>query len=390
MHILLPHRGGALAHHHLVHADAQPLPARRPAFNRVAYAAAHIVVDPRHAYEPWSDTPRIDWDKTLQFREYLYRHGFKVAEAMDTAQRGMGLGWDGAAELIRRSLAHARTIDGADLACGAGTDQLAAGARHTLADVVGAYLDQFELIAHAGGRPIMMASRALCAAAASAADYERVYDAVLSQSRDKVILHWLGEAFDAALAGYWGSTDVGAAMDTVLGIIHAHADRIEGIKISLLDATHERQLRARLPAGVRMYTGDDFNYGELIAGDDSGISHALLGIFDPIAPVAARALAALADGDRARYHALMDPTVDLSRALFGAPTQYYKAGVVFLAWLNGHQDHFSMAGGMQSARSVVHYAELFRKADAAGVLVAPELACRRMKSFLAVHAGIEG
>jgi hypothetical protein len=357
-------------------------------FNRVAYAAAHVVVDPSQAWEPWSGAPAIDWDKTLAFRSYLYGLGFKVAEAMDTAQRGMGLGWQGAAELIRRSVAHARQIPGADLACGAGTDQLDDSRPHSLSEVIAAYKEQFEVVESAGGRAIMMASRALCAAARSADDYKNVYDAVIAGSRDKIVLHWLGEAFDASLAGYWGSQDVRTAMATVLEIIRLHAGKIEGIKISLLNAEYERELRAQLPDGVKMYTGDDFNYGDLIAGDSTGISHALLGIFDPIAPVAAKALGLLAKQDLEGYRAAIDPTVALSRELFRAPTQYYKAGVVFLAWLNGHQDHFSMAGGMESARSVQHFAEVFRMADQAGVLIRPELAVQRMAHFLSVRAGV--
>ncbi|RFU44430.1 dihydrodipicolinate synthase family protein [Paraburkholderia sp. DHOC27] len=389
MKIDLPTLDGAIQTYSMQHLEDTVPPATVPSFNRIAYAAAHVVVDPRSAYEPWSDTPRVDWDTTLAFREYLYGLGFKVAEAMDTAQRGMGVGWATAAELIRRSIAHARTIPGADLACGAGTDHLDNGRRHSLSDVINAYNDQFEVIESAGGRPIMMASRALCAAARSADDYKNVYDAVISGSRNKVVLHWLGEAFDASLAGYWGSSDVATAMSTVLDIIRLHQGKIEGIKISLLDAEHERQLRSQLPDGVLMFTGDDYNYGDLIAGDSTGESHALLGIFDPIAPVASRALVALAAGDQQSYHRLIAPTVDLSRELFVAPTQYYKAGVVFLAWLNGHQSHFSMAGGMQSARSALHYSEVFRKADVAGVLIRPELARRRMAEFLRLNAGIE-
>ncbi|PMS16680.1 dihydrodipicolinate synthase family protein [Trinickia dabaoshanensis] len=389
MQILLPAGNAELYRHTMKHAESHAAPADSSAFGRVAYAAAHVVIDPRAEYEPCSNAPAIDWDRTLAFRTNLYGLGFKVAEAMDTAQRGMGLGWPAAAELIRRSVAHARTIDGADLACGAGTDQLDDRARHSLSDVIAAYRAQFEVIDHAGGRPIMMASRALCAAARSPEDYVNVYDAVLAQSNRKVVLHWLGEAFDASLAGYWGSRDVREAMNTVLEIVRLHRANIEGIKISLLDAQYERELRARLPEGVRMYTGDDFNYGDLIAGDSTGVSHALLGIFDPIAPIAARALKALGRGDVGGYRDLIMPTQTLSRELFRAPTQYYKAGVVFLAWLNGHQEHFSMAAGMQSARSVQHLARLFREADACGVLVDPEQAVRRMKAYLSVHAGIE-
>jgi hypothetical protein len=388
MKIILPASGGATAPYSLTHPE-ESAPAGAPyAFSRIAYAAAHVVTDPSRHYEPWSAVPAIDWDSTLAFRSYLYGLGFKVAEAMDTAQRGMGVGWKTAAELIRRSIAHARTIPGADLACGAGTDHLDDRHRHGLSDVIEAYREQFEVVEAAGGRAIMMASRALCAAARSPEDYVNVYDAVISESRNKVVLHWLGDAFDASLAGYWGDSDIRAAMATVLEVIRLHARKFEGIKISLLNAEYERELRAQLPDGVKMYTGDDFNYGDLIAGDSTGISHALLGIFDPIAPVAARALSDLARNDVEGYRRTMSPTVELSRQLFCAPTQYYKAGVVFLAWLNGHQDHFSMAGGMESARSVLHYADVFRKADACGVLIRPELALRRMKMFLDVHAGI--
>ncbi|MBB5499772.1 dihydrodipicolinate synthase family protein [Paraburkholderia sp. MM5384-R2] len=388
MKILLPTRNGELNPYTLKTLEENITLESKCEFNRVAYAAAHVVVDPALGYEPWSDAPAIDWDRTLAFRTYLYGLGFKVAEAMDTAQRGMGVGWNTASELIRRSIAHARTIPGADLACGAGTDHLDDRRRHSLSDVIQAYKEQFEVVEAAGGRAIMMASRALCAAARSPDDYKKVYDAVFAESRNKVVLHWLGEAFDVSLAGYWGSSDVRAAMATVLDIIRLHSGKIEGIKISLLNAEYECELRAQLPDGVRMYTGDDFNYGDLIAGDSTGISHALLGIFDPIAPVAAKALGQLARNDIAAYHNTMRPTVALSRELFGSPTQYYKAGVVFLAWLNGHQDHFSMAGGMESARSVLHFAEVFRKADACGVLIRPELALQRMKTFLQVRAGI--
>lgn len=389
MQILLPSGGAELHRHTMKHAEPHPPDGDTGAFGRIAYAAAHVVIDPHAEYDPWSNAPAIDWDRTMAFRTYLYGLGFKVAEAMDTAQRGMGLGWPAAAELIRRSVAHARTIDGADLACGAGTDQLDDRLRHSLSDVIAAYQAQFEVVDHAGGRPIMMASRALCAAARSPDDYVNVYDAVLAQSNRKVVLHWLGDAFDASLAGYWGSCDVREAMHTVLEIVQLHRTKIEGIKISLLNAEYERELRARLPEGVRMYTGDDFNYGDLIAGDGTGVSHALLGIFDPIAPVAARALKALGRGDSVGYRDLIMPTQTLSRELFRAPTQYYKAGVVFLAWLNGHQDHFSMAAGMESARSAQHFSRLFRDADACGVLIDPELAVRRMKAYLSVHAGID-
>ena len=294
MQLILPHEDGALQPYRLAHASspfARVAPAR---WNRSAYAAAHVVVDPLQPCDPWDGPPVIDWEATLRFREHLWRLGFKIAEAMDTAQRGMGLDWPGARELIRRSVAHARTIPGADLACGVGTDQLVANERTTIADVMHAYQEQIEAVEAAGGRIILMASRALAAVARNADDYKRVYGELLRQCKDKVVLHWLGEMFDPALKGYWGTNDIAAAMDTVLDIVRANAQKIEGIKISLLDAQWEVAMRPRLPAGVIMFTGDDFNYDTLIAGDGIHHSHALLGIFDPIAPVAAVALARLA------------------------------------------------------------------------------------------------
>jgi hypothetical protein len=387
MQLNLPTSDGSIAAYTLKNTASTTAPAAGT-WNRTAYAAAHVVLDARKPYDPWDSSPPVDWEATMRFREYLWSLGFKIAEAMDTAQRGMGLDWLVARELIRRSLRHAKMIPGADLACGAGTDHMKVTPSTTLDDVLAAYREQFEAVESEGGRAIMMASRALCAIAKSADDYIAVYDRILSEARNPVVLHWLGEMFDPALAGYWGTKDIPKAMDTVVEIIRSHASKIEGIKISLLDAKWEVELRARLPEGVRMYTGDDFNYGELIAGDSTRHSHALLGIFDPIAPVAAKALAALAAGDTQAYHSLMAPTVALSREIFRAPTRHYKAGVVFLAWLNGHQDHFSMVGGLQSARSVLHYAEVFRLADASGVLIDPERAFARTRDFMKVHAGI--
>lgn len=388
MQLTLPDEDGALQPYKLTHASspfARVAPAR---WNRSAYAAAHVVVDPLQPCDPWDGPPVIDWEATLRFREHLWRLGFKVAEAMDTAQRGMGLDWPGARELIRRSVAHARTIPGADLACGVGTDQLVANERTTIADVMHAYQEQIEAVERAGGRIILMASRALAIAAKSADDYKRVYGELLRQCKDKVILHWLGEMFDPALKGYWGTNDIAAAMDTVLDIVRANAQKIEGIKISLLDAQWEVAMRRRLPGGVIMFTGDDFNYDTLIAGDGTDHSHALLGIFDPIAPVAAAALAALAGGDAEAYDRIIAPTIVLSREIFRAPTRHYKAGVIFIAWLNGHQSHFVAAAGLQSARSVRHYAKVFELADRCGALIDPELAVSRMRGFLQVHAGI--
>ncbi|HEV8645451.1 MAG TPA: dihydrodipicolinate synthase family protein [Burkholderiales bacterium] len=384
----LPGEDGSLRHYALVH-DASPFAAVQPTrWNRTAYAAAHVVVDPLKPCDPWDGSPRVDWDATLRFREHLWRLGFKIAEAMDTAQRGVGLDWPTALELIRRSVVHARTVPGAELACGVGTDQLTVDARTTIADVMHAYEEQIEAVEAAGGRIILMASRALAAAARSADDYRRVYGDLLGQCKDKVVLHWLGEMFDPELGGYWGSTDIPRAMETVLDIVNANAAKIEGIKISLLDAKWEVEMRRRLPHGVLMFTGDDFNYDTLIAGDGMHHSHALLGIFDPIAAVASAALTRLAAGDATAYKKLIAPTIPLSREIFRAPTRHYKAGVIFIAWLNGHQSHFVAAGGLQSARSVLHYAKVFELADRCGVLTDPELAVARMRVFLQVHSGI--
>ncbi|AZO51091.1 MAG: DUF993 family protein [Mesorhizobium sp.] len=384
MDITLPEEGGRRASYRLVGRPAQPVAGAR--FSRVAYAAAHVVADPLAMTDPWS-LPVVDWDRTMAFRHHLWRLGFRIAEAMDTSQRGMGFDWANAKELIRRSIAEARTVEGADLASGAGTDHLAPSAASTLDDVIAAYEEQFGFIEGQGGKAIMMASRALAAVARGPDDYSSIYDRILSQASGKVILHWLGDMFDPALKGYWGSGDFETALDTVVAIIERHAGKVEGIKISLLDASKEVALRDRLPEGVVMFTGDDFNYPELIAGDGRRHSHALLGIFDAIAPVANAALARLTDGDRAGYDALMAPTVPLSRKIFEAPTEYYKAGIVFMAWLNGHQEHFAMVGGMQSARGILHYADVFRLADQAGLLADPELAVARMKSLCAV-AGV--
>ncbi len=357
-----------------------------PLRGRIAYSAAHVVADPLADVNPTLDTC-LDWDATLAYRRYLWSLGLGVAEAMDTAQRGMGLDWRVAQQLIQRSVAEARTVGGL-IACGAGTDHLAPGPNVTLADVERAYEEQVGFVERAGGKVILMASRALAACAKDPHDYARVYGYILSQVSQPVILHWLGDMFDPALAGYWGARDIGAAMDTCLSIICEHAPRIDGIKISLLDKEREIEMRRRLPSGVRMYTGDDFNYPELIRGDDHGYSHALLGIFDAIAPAASAALQALDAGRPDEYEALLAPTVPLSRHIFQHPTYYYKTGVVFMAYLNGHQSHFRMVGGMESARSIVHLSGLFVLADCAGLWRDPDLAAARMRHVLAL-AGVE-
>ncbi len=359
-----------------------------PPFPRIALAAAHVVADPMAAQDPWLDA-RIDWDRTIAFRRHLWSLGLGVAEAMDTAQRGMGLDWESAQELIRRSLDAMRDFPEASMASGAGTDHLAPGPDVTIDDVIRAYEEQCAAVEAMGGRIILMASRALARAARSPSDYERVYARVLSQVKQPVIIHWLGEMFDPALEGYWGHHDHMAAMQVALDVIAAHADKVDGVKISLLDKDKEIAMRRRLPkngqGGVRMYTGDDFNYAELIAGDEDGYSDALLGIFDPIAPAVGGALASLSRNDLSTFHEILAPTVPLSRHIFQAPTRFYKTGVVFMAWLNGHQDHFVMVGGQQSARSLQHFSELFRLADKAGLLRDPDMAVTRMRALLATH-----
>ncbi|MDU0361770.1 dihydrodipicolinate synthase family protein [Rhizobium sp. 25PS6] len=354
------------------------------AFPRIAFAAAHVVADPLADNDPWL-TPAIDWERTLAFRHRLWDLGLGVAEAMDTAQRGMGLGWPEARDLLRRALAEAAGRKDALIACGAGTDHLTPGPDVTVDTILRAYEEQIETVEAAGGRIILMASRALAAAAKGPDDYIRVYDRILRQVKEPVIIHWLGEMFDPALEGYWGNGDHIEAMSTCLEVIEAHADKVDGIKISLLSKEKEVAMRRRLPKSVRMYTGDDFNYAELIAGDEEGHSDALLGIFDAIAPAASAALEALGRKSNHEFFDLLEPTVPLSRHIFKAPTRFYKTGVVFLAYLNGLQDHFVMVGGQQSTRSLTHLAELFRLADKARVLADPDLAAGRMRQVLAVH-----
>ncbi|HEY6739902.1 MAG TPA: dihydrodipicolinate synthase family protein [Actinopolymorphaceae bacterium] len=351
--------------------------------SRIAYAAAHVVADPRADNTPGRPAV-LDWEATLAYRRHLWSYGLGVADAMDTAQRGMGLTWDATAELIRLSAAEAPSHGGL-LACGAGTDQLPSDPAHpcTLADVRAAYEEQLEVVESAGARAILMASRHLARLARSPQDYADVYGALLSQVRQPAILHWLGPMFDPALEGYWGSADIEKATDAFLEIIRAHAAKVDGVKVSLLDEDHEIALRARLPEGVHLYTGDDFNYPSLIK---SG-SDALLGIFDAIAPAASAALVALDRGDEETYDSIMTPTVPLSRHLFSAPTFYYKTGIVFLAWLSGHQDAFVMVGGLQSARSVPHLIEAYRLAREADLFPDPEFAARRLQEFLVVHGG---
>ncbi|HEV7628871.1 MAG TPA: dihydrodipicolinate synthase family protein, partial [Streptomyces sp.] len=354
-------------------ADA-PAPLR----SRTVFAAAHVVADPLADAGP-GDPAVLDWDATLAFRRHLWSHGLCVAEAMDTAQRGMGLDWPVAAELIERSAAEARA-SGGRIACGVGTDQLS-GAQQ-LDRVRGAYEEQFAVVEKAGAQAVVMASRALAATARGPEDYLDVYGQLLRQAAEPVVLHWLGPMFDPALQGYWGSEDLDAATDTFLQIIAEQPDKVDGVKVSLLDAEREVSLRRRLPDGVRCYTGDDFNYPELVAGDELGFSHALLGIFDPLAPLAAEAVRLLDGGDVTAFRAALDPTVPLSRHLFQAPTRFYKTGVVLLAWLADHQEHFTMVGGLQSARSLPHLARAYELADTLGLFPDPPLAQARMRQLL--------
>jgi Protein of unknown function (DUF993) len=382
----LPRADGSLALYTLS-GRSSAAPSGGPIRSRVAFAAVHVVADPLAAINPTLDVA-LDWDATLAYRRYLWSLGLAVAEAMDTSQRGMGFDWATARELIRRTVAEAKTVPGAVLASGAGTDHLEPGPRVTIADVEAAYEEQCAWIERCGGRIILMASRALAACAKSPDDYVKVYGRILSQAREPVIVHWLGDMFDPALAGYWGSPDLDRATETLLAIVGEHAAKIDGVKISLLDQRREIAMRRRFPRGVRMYTGDDFDYPTTIRGDGERASDALLGIFDVIAPAASAAFGALDAGDVARYDAILAPTLPLARHVFGSPTRFYKTGVVFAAYLNGHQSHFRMVGGQESARSLVHVAEQFVLMDRAGILRDPDQAAERMRRVLAV-AGVD-
>jgi uncharacterized protein DUF993 len=370
-----------------------------PPSSRHVYAAAHIAAAPATARRAAASASKvrsgkgssggggadgaveIDWEATLRFRDHLWAYGFGVAEAMDTAQRGMGLSWEQAKELIARTAGRARERGGT-IACGAGTDQLNDGESHPVKRIIAAYEEQLEAVQSADAGVILMASRALAASASSAQDYLDVYGELLKQAKQPVILHWLGEAFDPALRGYWGSRDFGAAAGTVLELIDRAAGQVDGIKLSVLDAAKEVALRRRLPPGVRLYTGDDFNYAELIRGDEAGHSDALLGAFAAITAPAAAALHALDGGDIAGYDAAMEPTIPLSRLIFEPPTPYYKVGVAFLAWLNGLQPRFAMLGGLHRNRPAAHLIRVFELAAGARALTDPELAVERMREFL--------
>lgn len=380
MDIQLPGRDGRPEAYRLV---GRPIETRSFSrdFNRVVFSAAHVTADPFTDRDP-SGRAAIDWPTTMAFRRHLHGLGLGIAEAMDTAQRGMGLDWSGALELIRHTKAE---IPDALVFNGAGTDHLAARDARSLDDVGKAYAEQIGAIQSVGGRIILMASRVLVAVAKGPDDYVTAYRDALAGCDRSVILHWLGDMFDPALAGYWGSGDFRSQLATCLAIIGENVSKVDGIKISLLDKDKEIEMRRLLPAGVKMYTGDDFNYPELIEGDAEGYSHALLGIFDPLAPAAAYAMSQLAAGDKAGFRATLDPTVPLARLIFRAPTQYYKTGVVFLAWLNGFQSHFVMLNGAQAMRPLPYFTEVFRLADQCGLLRDGDLAISRMRQLLALY-----
>ena len=379
--LTLPTATGALETYQLgTYPQVTPFPG--PWSSREVYAAAHVVADPLG--DPVG-SDRVDWESTLAFRRHLWSLGFGVAEAMDTAQRGGGLSSENVRELIRRTAAEA-TAGGGPTVYGVTTDDMGID-EHDLAAITGAYEEQLEFVEGLDGQPIIMPSRALAASASSPEDYLAVYDRIISGCRSPVMLHWLGEAFDPALVGYWGHEDPWEAAEVVLDIVGAAPRRVAGIKVSVLDADLEIAFRKRLPEGVRCFTGDDLDFPRLIEGEDGFHSDALLGIFDAIAPVAATAFGRLDNGDVDGFHALLEPTVQLSRHMFETPTLHYKTGVVFLAFITGHQTHFRMIGGQEGGRSIIHLSEVLRLADRAGLIADPELATTRMIPLLEL-AGI--
>lgn len=356
-----------------------------PLQSRVAYAAAHVVP------VAWADnTPgrpaEIDWDATLAFRRNVYSWGFGVADAMDTAQRNMGLDAAATRELIARSASVARE-EGGSVVVGVNTDHV--DETHISLDaVIDAYRSQLAFTEEQGAGPVLMASRHLARVATSAEDYRRVYRAVLSESTTPVVLHWLGTAFDPELQGYFGADDWQAASDVLLEIIAENPDKVAGVKMSLLNGESEISVRERLPEGVRMFTGDDFNYVSLIGDSGQGTrpySDALLGAFAAITPVASAAIQALDAGDHAAYERILGPTEELSRQVFAAPTFYYKTGVAFLSWLNGHQPAFQMVGGLHSARSLPHLSRIVELANASLALENPQLARERWHGMLTLN-----
>jgi hypothetical protein len=376
--VTIPLADGSLTRHSLGEPGNFDRPSR-PLTSRRAFAAAHVVADPLAENTPESGA-HVDWEATLAFRRHLWSWGLPVAEAMDTAQRGMGLDWAATKELITRSLAEAKA-EGGEIACGANTDQLLDGPA-TAARIIEAYQEQTSLIESLGGQAVVMASRHLAATAAGPDDYRQAYAEILGNLSGTAIVHWLGAMFDPALTGYWGSDDLDKASDSFIDIITDNAEKVDGVKISLLDKDREIDLRRRLPDGVRMYTGDDFDYPTTIRGDGQRHSDAFLGAFDLIAPAASAAIQALDDGEVEQFEKILAPTLPLSRHVFSAPTYFYKTGVVFMAYLCGHQDHFRMIHGLESARSIVHLSRQLVLADQAGLLPDPELAAHRVRLVL--------
>jgi hypothetical protein len=372
---------GAVSSIPLAEAPALARPSA-PLRSRVAYAAAHVVPK-AHAENVPGNPAEIDWDATLAFRHHLWSWGLGVADAMDTAQRNMGLDAASTRELVRRSAAEARSVGGA-VVVGVNTDHIDEPTI-SLAAVIDAYRQQLNQTEEAGAGVVLMASRHLARVAESSDDYVRVYDAVLTQATTPVVLHWLGTAFDPQLAGYFGSDDAEVASRTLLRIIEGNPDVVRGVKMSLLDADAEIAVRAALPAHARMLTGDDFHYVSLIEGDGSHHSDALLGAFAALGPLASAAIQRLDADDVDGYRTLLGPTEALSRQIFATPTWFYKTGVAFLAWLNGHQPAFSMVGGLHAGRSIPHLSRIVELANGCGALERPELALERWRTLLAVH-----
>lgn len=350
----------------------------RPPMSRQAFAAGHVVANPATAAQ--GAPTSIDWEATLKIRRELWALGLGVAESMDTAQRGMGMDAEMAMELAERTLAEAAKVHG-NVVVGIATDALVTGGDYGLQDISDAYIDQLRRVEAAGGTAVIMASRHLAAKAKSAQDYLHLYRSVIDAAKKPVILHWLGPMFDPALEGYWGSADLEETSNTVLSLIESRTSMIAGIKISLLDAAHEVKFRRRIPASVRLYTGDDFNYSELVAGDDRGYSDALLGAFSAVPRFASAALKKLDAADAAGFKELMDQTIPLSRLVFEAPTQYYKVGIVWLAYLNGQQDHFRMIGGLETGRSLEHLGRIYEEANSIGLFANPELTAERAAAY---------
>jgi hypothetical protein len=381
-HLTLPDPDGSFSPAELA-APPALVTGSAPPTSRIVYAAAHVVADPLRACDAVAGVEQIDWDATLELRRRLWSLGLGVAESMDTAQRGMGLDWAGARELALRTLADA-PAHGGEVVVGVATDQIE-GPTTDLGLIRDAYLEQIADIESAGGAVVMMASRHLAGAARSPDDYAKVYGEVLAQAGRPVILHWLGSMFDPALAGYWGHDEPKAAMATVVDIIGAHVDKVRGIKVSLLDAALEALLREQIPTPARVFTGDDFNYVDLIAGDGTRHSDALLGAFAAVPRFASAAFARLDAGDVRGFREILEPTLPLSRLVFRAPTQYYKVGVAWLTYLDGGQDHFRMLKGFETGRSLLHLAELVRVAGGLGLFTDPDGAAARVSAYFAAQ-----